>query len=92
MEQATTSYTITASITDGSIPTTISITVVTIPGSLETTFNSSGIVVHDGAAGLANGNDYSYGNAIQTDGKIVVAGSSVNASGNADMTIWRYNN
>lgn len=59
-------------------------------GSLDTNFGSSGYVFHDNAAG---GNSDDAGNAmiIDLNGKILVAGESVNSSGNFDMTIWRYN-
>ena len=58
-------------------------------GTLDTTFDGDGIVVHDNAAG-GNGSDY--GNSITTDsdGKILVTGSSENGS-DFDMIIWRYN-
>jgi uncharacterized delta-60 repeat protein len=59
-------------------------------GTLDTTFNNSGFVVHNGAAG-GNGDDS--GNAITIDshGEVLVAGSSANSAGNADMVIWRFN-
>jgi uncharacterized delta-60 repeat protein len=64
-------------------------------GTLDTTFDRDGIVVHNNAAG-GNGNDG--GNSIYVDssGKIYVTGYSYNRrSGdrrrNKDMTIWRYN-
>ena len=59
-------------------------------GVLDTTFNNSGFVEHNSAAG---GNADDAGNAITIDsqGRILVAGSSVNSAGNADMVIWRFN-
>ncbi|MBU0975274.1 hypothetical protein KJ918_00590 [Patescibacteria group bacterium] len=59
-------------------------------GTLDTTFNSTGYITHNGAAG---GNSYDGGLSlqIQADGKYVVTGYSVNAAGNHDMAIWRYN-
>lgn len=59
-------------------------------GSLDTTFNSVGFVTHNGAAGGA-GDDQGLELIIDSLGRYVVAGSSTNASGNLDMTIWRYN-
>ncbi len=59
-------------------------------GTLDTTFNSTGYVTHDGAAG-ASGPEYGYGLAIQDDGKYVVVGSSTNSDADADMAIWRFN-
>jgi uncharacterized delta-60 repeat protein len=57
-------------------------------GSLDKTFGSGGIVVHNNAAG---GNGYDVGNSIYVDsnGKIYVTGYSWNS--NFDMVIWRYN-
>ncbi len=59
-------------------------------GTPDTSFNATGFVVHDSAAG-GNGTDYGYSIAIQPDGKLLVTGSSVSSGGNSDMTIWRYN-
>ncbi len=59
-------------------------------GTLDTTFNSVGFVIHNGAAG-GNGADYVESVAIQNDGKYVCTGASNNLAGNADMTIWRFN-
>jgi uncharacterized delta-60 repeat protein len=58
-------------------------------GTLDTTFNGTGFVVHNNAAG---GNDYDRGNSIYvgSNGKIYVTGYSWNGS-NDDMVIWRYN-
>ncbi|MBI5635246.1 MAG: SBBP repeat-containing protein, partial [Nitrospirae bacterium] len=59
-------------------------------GTLDTTFNNSGFVIHSNAAG---GNSHDWGSSITIDasGRIFVTGSSVNASGDDDMVIWRYN-
>lgn len=59
-------------------------------GTLDDTFNGTGYASHHNAAG---GNSADYGNAVAIDssGKIVVAGYSLNASGNFDMVVWRYN-
>src|SRR5439155_1459581 len=57
-------------------------------GSLDTSFNGTGIVITGNSDGGAS--DL----AIQTDGKIVVAGDSLAAAGNwrtADFAIVRYN-
>lgn len=59
-------------------------------GTLDTNFNGTGTVVHDNAA-VGNSHDRANALAIDKMGRIVVAGSSVNASGNKDMTLWRYN-
>jgi uncharacterized delta-60 repeat protein len=59
-------------------------------GTLDPSFNGSGFVVHDGAAGGA-GDDA--GNAIAVDSldRVLVAGRSGNSSGNADSAVWRIN-
>ncbi|MDD2780799.1 cadherin-like domain-containing protein [Sulfuricurvum sp.] len=56
-------------------------------GSLDTTFSNNGMVKTD------VGTSYDYGSSVtvQTDGKILVAGSSRNAAGNDDFALVRYN-
>jgi len=58
-------------------------------GTLDTSFNTTGYVSHDNAAGGA-GNDRGNALVIDTDGKIVVAGYSSNGA-DFDMALWRYN-
>ncbi|MCZ6690315.1 MAG: hypothetical protein O7H41_11970 [Planctomycetota bacterium] len=61
-------------------------------GTLDTTFNSQGWVVHDGAAGGA-GPDIGVSIALDTSGRILVAGNSDSdptAGFSDDMVIWRY--
>ena len=55
-------------------------------GSLDTSFNSDGMETSDFSFF-----DQAFALAIQTDGKIVVVGSSLNASFNADFAVARYN-
>jgi uncharacterized delta-60 repeat protein len=59
-------------------------------GTLDNSFDSDGIVVHNNAAG---GNNDDVGNSIYVDstGKIYVTGSSWNGRYDDDMVIWRYN-
>jgi len=58
-------------------------------GSLDTTFNGTGYVVHLGAAG---GNiDGANALALDGQGQIVVAGRSQDASSHWEMAVWRYN-
>jgi hypothetical protein len=57
-------------------------------GTLDTTFNYSGIVVNNRAAG-GNGSDSGNALAIDSQGRILITGSSTNSAVNADMVIWR---
>jgi len=50
---------------------------------------AGGVIFDHGAAG-GNGNDFGQGLALDGAGRIYVAGSSVNASGDGDMVIWAY--
>src|SRR3989442_511852 len=56
------------------------------PGDLDTTFNGTGKVITD----FAGANDQAGSVALQSDGKIVVAGSS-DPGGNSDFALVRYN-
>lgn len=59
-------------------------------GTLDTDFGGTGYVTHHNAAG-GNNTDEAYDVEIQSDGKIVLAGSSVGPTGNGyDMSLWRY--
>ncbi len=58
-------------------------------GTLDPSFGVDGIVVHDGAAG-GTGEDYGYAITIDAASRVLVSGTSTNASGNRDMVIWRY--
>lgn len=58
-------------------------------GSLDTAFSNDGIVV-DHNAGGGNGNDNGEAVAIDSQGRIVVAGYSTNANSALVMTVWRY--
>ena len=60
-------------------------------GSLDTTFNGTGYVIHDAAAGGSSSNDVAYAIALDSSGKILVAGESTGATTAQDMVIWRYN-
>jgi uncharacterized delta-60 repeat protein len=56
-------------------------------GSLDTTFDYDGKVITE-----LGGDDYGYSVTVQNDGKILVAGTSLNAStGNNDFALVRYN-
>jgi len=60
-------------------------------GTLDTTFNNgSGFVVDNGAAG-SNGDDSGKGIDIDSQGRIIVTGSSTRSPGNTDMVVWRFN-
>ncbi len=58
-------------------------------GTVDTGLNSRGIIVQNSAAG-GNGDDIGRALAIDANDRIVVAGSSVNASGFADMVVLRF--
>ena len=58
-------------------------------GSLDTAFSNDGIVVHHNAGG-GNSNDNGEAVAIDSQGRIVVAGYSTNANSALVMTVWRY--
>jgi uncharacterized delta-60 repeat protein len=60
-------------------------------GTLDATFDTDGIVKHNGAAGGGESQDCATAVAIDNFGKIVVAGWSMNAGGNFDMVLWRFN-
>ena len=59
-------------------------------GSLDTSFNKVGVVVHHNAA-RGGSNDEGNDIVVAADGKILVAGSSITSSDTSDMVIWRYN-
>lgn len=56
-------------------------------GSLDTSFNGTGRVV----TAIGANDDKAYGVALQSDGKIVVAGFSVNSAVRAKIAVVRYN-
>ena len=58
-------------------------------GSLDTSFDSDGIVTT--SVNVGNGWGYIYAIAIQEDGKIIIAGSSPAADNQEDITLVRYN-
>ncbi|MCZ6690406.1 MAG: hypothetical protein O7H41_12445, partial [Planctomycetota bacterium] len=60
-------------------------------GTLDTTFDGQGWVVHDAAGGAVNGSDYGRGIALDSTGRIVVAGYSQSAGSGDDMVVWRFN-
>jgi uncharacterized delta-60 repeat protein len=62
----------------------------TTSGTLDTTFNGSGIFVHDNAAG-GNLNDQGNDIALDGNGKIIVVGFSDQTITNRDMAIWKLN-
>lgn len=68
---------------DGSLDTTFG-------GDLDGDFTPDGFAVHNNTAG-GNANDFAFDMVVQADGKIVVAGDSVNGAGNRDMVVWRLN-
>lgn len=90
-------YVLTLVVNDGtvdSVADAVTITAATAPesntGALDTAFNGTGYVVHSNAAGGIF-NDSGKGVAVDSSGKIVVAGYSTAPGGDYDMAIWRYN-
>jgi uncharacterized delta-60 repeat protein len=59
-------------------------------GAPDNTFGTNGIVVSDGATGVANVNDLGYDLVLDASGNIYVAGISVNSNGDDDIVIWKY--
>jgi len=61
-------------------------------GSLDSTFNPAGMRPGLVTTAIGGGNDVAYGMVLQGDGKIVVAGSSVNTTSNrTEVVVARYN-
>lgn len=56
-------------------------------GSLDTSFNGTGKIITP----VGEGNDYAYSLAIQSNGKIVVAGGSNSNTSSTDFALIRYN-
>jgi uncharacterized delta-60 repeat protein len=61
-------------------------------GTPDSSFNGTGFASQNSSAGsgTAMGEDIGVGVSIDGSGRILVAGYSSNASGNQDMTVWRY--
>ena len=60
-------------------------------GSLDTSFNGQGWVVHDDAAGGGpNSDDWAWRLVLDASGRIVAAGYSQNPGLDGDMVIWRF--
>lgn len=59
------------------------------PGTLDTTLSGTGMIIFDHPARMNSG-ELAYKVAIQSDGKIVVAGAQ-GADTNVDLMVWRYN-
>ncbi len=60
-------------------------------GTLDTSFNSSGMVVYDNNTVTGTGNNSGYSITTDNLGRILVAGTSSSAYGATDMALWRYN-
>jgi uncharacterized delta-60 repeat protein len=59
-------------------------------GTLDATFNATGKVITD-FSGPPNGHDFAYALAIQSDGKLVAAGSSIVSNEDDAFALARYN-
>src|SRR5687768_2861496 len=64
---------------------TFSVQVLAAPGDLDTSFNGTGVVI----TSISDASDVINGVAVQTDGKIVVAGSTIIGS-SLDFAVARY--
>jgi uncharacterized delta-60 repeat protein len=62
-----------------------------LSGDLDSTFDGDGLVTSYAAPSNPARNDLAWGVAIQTNGKIVVAGNSYSNSTNSDFAVLRYN-
>jgi uncharacterized delta-60 repeat protein len=58
-------------------------------GQLDAMFGSGGVKVQAGTAGGTAGRDGARAIAFDSNGRLLVAGHSVNAAGNSDMVLWR---
>ncbi len=60
-------------------------------GALDTTFNGTGFLTHDNAAGGASGVglDSATALALDNNGDLLITGYSRNANGNNDMVLWK---
>ncbi|MDD5066234.1 MAG: hypothetical protein PHF84_04240 [bacterium] len=56
---------------------------------LDTTFNSTGLVIHNNAAG-GSGYDSGYAIVIDASNRILISGESEGAVTSRDMAVWRY--
>ena len=80
---------------DGDTSQTISIDVQNTIDQLATGFGSTGtgVVTHDGGAGVVDGDDVIYCSAVVADAsgtqKILAGGYSKSANGSYDLTVWR---
>ena len=59
-------------------------------GSLDTSFNGSGYVTHNSAAG-GTGQDEGKAVIVDSSGRILVTGRSYNSASDYDIVTWRYN-
>ena len=60
----------------------------TASGSLDTSFGSGGVFVHDSAAG-GSSTDIGYSVVLDSSDKIYITGTSLNGSANFDMVVWK---
>jgi len=71
---------------DGSGNSELAVARLNTDGSLDATFNGTGLVTTSFSAG----NDVGSGIAVQSDGKIVVVGTSNDGSGNSELAVARF--
>jgi uncharacterized delta-60 repeat protein len=75
---------------DGSNRQNLAVWRYTGAGALDTTFNGTGYALKLATAGAGGAYDTGFGVALDSQGRIVAAGTSVDGSSKTNLAIWRY--